>query len=321
MDKKRWLNLLRILISVGILVVLFWRIGLGETLTILRQADLRYWLIALTLFLCSLAIRAWRWLVLIRGLGVAVDFWRLLRLYFVGAFFNAMLPSSFGGDVVRAFELTQDTDPSAAVGTVLVDRMTGLLTLFAMGLAVLPFIARRLPVELVAVIVGVAGGGLIVGGVILESRLLKRIGGWLPAPFSLTGEGPLAKIYAAVTGCGLRAILQACGISFFFNLLNVLINWLCGKTVGAQIGLDYFFAVTLLLSVSGLIPSIGGWGVREATSAALLTPLGVDENVAVALGLVVGTVHLAAGLSGGVIYALEGWLGLRANARTDGRFS
>ncbi len=315
MDKKRWLNLLRILISVGILTVLFWRIGLGETLTVLRQADLRCWLIALGLFLCSLAIRAWRWLVLIRGLGAVVNFWRLLRLYFVGAFFNALLPSSFGGDVVRAIELTQDTDPSAAVGTVLVDRMTGLLTLFAMGLTALLFIARRLPIELTAVIVGVAGGGLIVGGMILEGRLLKRLGACLPAPLSLTGEGPLAKIYAAVTGCGRRAILQACAISLFFNLLNVLINWLCGQTVGAQVGLGYFFAITPLLSVSGLIPSIGGWGVREATSAALLMPLGVDERVAVALGLALGAINLTAGLSGGVIYALEGWMGLRANAQ------
>jgi len=310
-NKKRRLNLLRVLVSGGILAILFWRIGLGETLAVLRGADLRYWLIALALFLFSLLVRAWRWLVLIRGLGAAVNFGRLLKLYFVGSFFNAFLPSSFGGDVVRAIELTQDTDRSAAVGTVLVDRMTGLLTLFAMGLTVLPFMADHLPLELILVLVGVAGSGLIAGVLILEGRFLKHVGDWLPPPLSLTNQGPLAKIYAAVTGCGRCAILQACAISLFFNVINVLINWLCGQTVGAQTGLGHFFIITPLLSVSGLIPSIGGWGVREAISTALLAPLGVDENVAVALGLVVGSVHLAVGLGGGVIYALEGWLGLR----------
>jgi uncharacterized protein (TIRG00374 family) len=86
--KKRWLNLVRVLISVGALAFLFWQIGLGETLDVLRQADLRYLLAAFLLFVLSLVIRAYRWFVLVRGLDPDVPFGRLLRLYFVGQFFN-----------------------------------------------------------------------------------------------------------------------------------------------------------------------------------------------------------------------------------------
>jgi uncharacterized membrane protein YbhN (UPF0104 family) len=304
--KRRWLNLVRVLVSAGALGFLFWKIGLGETLAVLRRVDLRPLLTAFLLFVLSLGIRAFRWLVLIRGLAPQVSFGRLLRLYFVGQFFNTFLPSAFGGDVVRALELTQDTDTSAAIGTVLLDRMTGLLVLFVMGLAALPFHAARMEPWLVGLLVGVAGGGLVVGALVLEGRFLRRLTRWLPAGLSLTGNGPLAKVYAAVTGCGWRAVMSAFGVSVVFNLVNVVINWLCGQAVGVGVGLGYFFAVTPLLAVSGLVPSIGGWGVREAVSTALFAPTGAGANVAAALGMAVGLVTLASGLVGGCVYLAEG---------------
>jgi hypothetical protein len=309
---KRWLNIARVLISAGALAFLFWQLNPAEIVAQLRQADLRYLLAALGLFVLSLVIRAGRWYVLLRSLDPDVPFARLLRLYFVGQFFSSFLPSQFGGDAVRALELTQDTESAAAVGTVLLDRMTGLLTLFVIGLGVLPFQAQRMEPVLVVMLLGVSGGGLLVGGLILEGRLLRRLTRWLPAPLSLTEQGPLAKVYAAITSCGWPAVLSAMGISFAFNVLNVLINWLCGRAVGIGIELGYFFAVTTLLSVSGLIPSIGGWGVREMVSTAIFAPVGAAREVAAALGASLGLVTLAAGLLGGVVYAVEIALELRA---------
>ncbi len=82
--KRRWMNGVRILISIGALAFLFWKIGLGKTLAVLVQADLRYLLAALVLFVLSLVVRACRWFVLLRSLALDVPFGRLLRLYFVG---------------------------------------------------------------------------------------------------------------------------------------------------------------------------------------------------------------------------------------------
>jgi uncharacterized membrane protein YbhN (UPF0104 family) len=306
------MNIMRVLISAGALFFLFWKIGFGETLVALRQADLRYFASAFLFFVLSLVIRAYRWFVLLRGVAPGVPFGRLLRLYFIGAFFNAFLPSTYGGDVMRALELTRDTDVSAAVGTVLLDRMTGLMVLSVMGMLALPFHIVSMEPWLVWLLLAVTGGVLTIGMLVLEGRFLRQLTGRLPAALSLAGQGPLAKIYTAVTGCGWRAVLSAFGVSGVFNVVNVLINWLCGWTVGTDIRLGYFFAVTPLLSVSGLIPSIGGWGVREAVSTAVFASVGAGANVAAALGMVLGGVTLAAGLVGGVLYGVEGLRGLRA---------
>ena len=72
--KRGWMNVIRVLISAGALVFLFWKIGLGETLAVLRRADLRYLLAAFLLFVLSLVIRAGRWLVLLRSLDPGISF-------------------------------------------------------------------------------------------------------------------------------------------------------------------------------------------------------------------------------------------------------
>jgi len=313
MRRKRWFNLARVLVSIVALGVLLWQIGLKETLNVLRVADLRLLLVALGLFLVSLVVRAGRWAVLLRALDLRVGFGRLVYLYFVGAFFNSFLPSGLGGDVVRALELTQDTPTPAAVGTVLVDRMTGLLVLLAMGLAALPFSAADLAPWLVWLLVIVAGGGLLAGGLLLEGRLLRRLTDRLPERLSLAGSGVLGRVYAAVTGCGWRAVAQALAVSLLFNVVNVLINFLCGRAVGIGLGLGYFFVTAPLISITLLVPiSVGGVGVRDWVTVALFDPAGVDSNTAAAMSLSLYSVSAAAGLVGGVLYL---WRGAREMAR------
>lgn len=316
--KRLWLNVFRLVVSIGALAFLFSRVvSPDETFDVIRRANLSYLLAAFLLFTVSLVIRAYRWILLLRGLDLTIPFYRLVQLYFVGQFFSSFLPTQFGGDVMRAVELTEDTDASAAVGTVLLDRMTGLLVLLAMGLAALPFIAPQMERWLTILLVGVEAAGLLLGVLILEGRLLRKLTGWLPRVVSLSGEGPLAKIYAAVTGCGWRAVSQALLVSVGFNLVNIVINWLCGLAVGVDVGPGYFYAATPVLSVSGMIPSIGGWGVREAVSAALFTAAGSGENVAVALGLALNGITLATGLVGGIVYGFGKLRGLRARRQAE----
>jgi uncharacterized protein (TIRG00374 family) len=309
--QKRWLNVLRVLISIGALGFLLWKIGLGETWEVLRVADLRLLVTAFVLYLLSLVIRAWRWAVLLQALELHVPFGRLVHLYFVGQFFSTFLPSGFGGDVVRALELTEDTPTPAAVGTVFVDRMTGLLVLLVMGLGALPFSASRLAPWLVWLLIAVAGAGLMAGALLLEGQLLRRITTWLPGPLSLTGSGLLGRIYAAISGCGRRAVGQALAISLLFNLINVLINFLCGRAVGIDLGPGYFLITAPLIAISLMIPiSVGGVGVRDWVVVALFEPAGVSGNTAAGMSLSLYAVSAAAGLVGGLLYGIGGLRGM-----------
>ncbi len=303
---RRWWAVVRVIISLGLLVAVLLTIGLEELLATVARASLPLLLVALGLFVSGIVVRAARWRALLVALGVRVPFRRLVYLYFSGAFFNLFLPTGFGGDVVRVVELAQEARATAALGTVVVDRLTGLLVLFAMALVALPFGGELLSLEMRLLVGLFAAAGLVVGGLVLEGHWLRRVGRWLPGPLSLSGEGALARAYAAVTACGWRAVGEALFFSLLFNTLLILINYTAALAVGMDVPLVYFLIFVPVLSVTLMLPiSVGGLGVRETTAVLLFAQIGVNEAVAVAASLSVYAVSALTSLFGGLLYLVQ----------------
>jgi uncharacterized membrane protein YbhN (UPF0104 family) len=275
---------------------------IGEALIGVRWSWL---LVSFLIFTASLVLRAYRWLLLLRGLGVPIRFGRLVELYFVGNFFNAFLPSGFGGDAVRVVEIARDVPANVAAGTVIVDRLTGLLMLFVMALLALPFRPADFPQELLWLVVGVSVAGLVGGFVLLEGSVIRRFGRWLPAKLSPVGDGPIAKLLEAVQGCGWRAIGGALVISILFNLLLVISWAVTGLAIGLAISYAYYLLVVPILSVALLVPSVSGLGVREYLAPLLFAGAGVEAGQAVALSLLVFAVMRVGSLLGAPIYILS----------------
>ncbi len=316
-SRRLWANLFRIALSVTALLLLLREVGSADVVEVLKDAGPGYLGSASLLFLLGIVIRVFRWRVLLRGLGVKPPFVLLLKLYLVGNFFNTVLPSGFGGDVVRVVELAQQNRQSAAVGTVIVDRLTGILSLMALGLVVLPFTHGLAP-WLVWMFVIVAVGGLLGGALLLEGRLLRRMTARLPQALSLAGQGKLADIYAAVSGSGARAIWEALALSTVFNLVNIAIYWLCGLAVGIDVSLGFYFVFVPLLSLTLLVPiSVGGLGARDWVAQPLFGSVGVPDAVAAGMTLSVYAVTLAVGLIGLAIYLVEGLTGLWKREAND----
>jgi uncharacterized membrane protein YbhN (UPF0104 family) len=316
-SRRLWANLFRIALSVTALVLLLREVGGADVVEVLRDADPGYLGSACLLFLLGIVIRVFRWRALLHGLGVTPPLRLLLKLYLVGNFFNTVLPSGFGGDVVRVVELAQQSHRSAAVGTVIVDRLTGILSLMALGLVVLP-LTQGLAPWLVWMFVAIAVGGLLGGALLLEGRLLRTITARLPQAFSLAGQGKLADIYAAVSGSGARAIWQALALSTLFNLINIVIYWLCGLAVGIDVEFGFYFVFVPLLSLTLLVPiSVGGLGARDWVAQPLFGSVGVPDAVAAGMTLSVYAVTLSVGLIGLAIYLVEGLSGLWRRETND----
>lgn len=316
---KRWWGVVRLLVSLGLLVFVLLTIGLERIGRSLLQADLGPFLLAFVLFFSGVVVRAARWRALLVTLDIQVPFGRLVYLYFVGSFFNAFLPTGFGGDVVRVLELSQDTQGTAAAGTVFVDRMTGLLVLFGMALLALPFSGDLVPVQVRLAVGLLSFGGLLTGGLILQGRWLRRLGGWLPGPLALSGQGVVARVYQAVTACGQRAVGKALAISLIFNILLVLLNYLAAHAVGMRLALPYFMLFVPVLSITLMLPvSVGGLGVREGMAVVLFTQAGVNEAVAAAASLAVYAISTTTGLFGGLLYLIQNTRALREAKDDEG---
>ncbi len=261
------------------------------------------WLVfGAALIAISLPLRAYRWHIVLHGVGSVIRFGRLVELYLVGSFFNAFLPSGLGGDVVRAAEAAQDVDSGVAVGTVLVDRLSGLMAMFMMALAVLPFRPDGIPNNVTVTIAIICVAGLALGAVLVDGRLFHALMQFLPAQVRAAGGGFLDRLARSISQCSGRALVGALLVSVVFNVVQV--GWWAasGLALGLEIPLGYYLIVVPVLALALLVPSIGGLGVRENLAPVLFSGAGISPEQAVALTLLVFGLERVASLLGAPVY-------------------
>ncbi len=314
--KSRLFNILKVVVSVVMLTYVLLTVDLGELLATAADARLSYLVLAALLMIGSVALRAVRWLVLLRALNITTPLSRLIKLYFVGTFFNIFLPTGLGGDAIRMMELARlSRQTPEAIGTVLVDRATGLWVLFIIGLLTLPFGRAAIPLQTALVIAVVAAVGVIGGWVVMGTPLLPWLGGRIRLP----GQEKLERFYRAVSGCGYPALGKACGISLIFNLVNIAASYVIALGLNVHLPLSVFFMFTPVISLSLMLPSVGGLGVREETFRRMFGTVGVPGGTAVAMSLTNYLLQpVIPGLIGGLLYAIDGLLGLRGEPASSG---
>ena len=295
-------TIIKISITVFGLAVVLTRFDARAIGLVISEADLFWLLVGFLLFNAGVVLRAYRWQILVRSLHADVPFRRLVELYFVGGFFNVFLPSGFGGDVVRIVELAQDVPTSLAAGTVIIDRLSGLMMLFALALLALPFRPDDFPPQLLWAIVIICAAGLVGGFVLLEGTVLQKFERILPPRLLNVGNEFIPKLTQAIDQCGWRAIGGAMGVSILFNLLQAAWWTTTAWALGLDIPYFYMLLVVPLLSLVMLIPSIGGLGVRELIAPLLFAPAGLTPEEAIALSLLVFALERLSGLLGGPLY-------------------
>ncbi|MGQ9681629.1 MAG: lysylphosphatidylglycerol synthase transmembrane domain-containing protein [Anaerolineae bacterium] len=319
--RRRLASLLKLVLSLGLVALLLSRVSLRHAFEALAQAQWRFVGLALALYLGSVPLRALRWQALLRAKGIAVPFQRLATLYYVGGFFNIMLPTGIGGDAVRAYELARYTPfVETAVGTVLLDRAAGLVVLFCMAALALPFSAPMLDPWIWLLVLGLTAGSLTVLVALFWGQPLQRVLHSLPAGLRpLLSRPRLHHLFEALSGYDGRALATAMGISVAFNLLLIAVNFLIGLGLGVRnVTLGQYAVFVSLISASTALPiSFGGWGVREGGYTALYPRAGVAAPTAVAMALTFDLINITAGLVGGVLYAYEGARGTWARKEAE----
>lgn len=300
--RRRLTAILKISITVMGLYLVLRNLDIYAMLAILGDVNLAWMAVGAVLIAASLVVRAFRWQIILHGTGSSMRFGRLVELYLVGSFFNAFLPSGLGGDVVRAAEASQDVDSSVAVGTVLVDRLTGLMAVFGMALIVLPFRPADFPKYLAATIAGICTAGLIAGFILVDGRLFHLFTRNLPTRIRALGGGFLDRLALAINKCGWRALSKALLVSVLFNLMQVTWWATSGRALGLDIEFRYYLLVVPIMSLALLVPSIGGLGVREYLAPAVFASAGITPEQAVGLTLLVFGLERVASLMGAPVY-------------------
>src|SRR6266481_2701197 len=159
----KWTLKFRIFVTLGLALWLVLRTDGQQLREATRHWRVEFWLASVGLYVVLQIISGLRWQLLTKPLGFQKSVFECVRYYFIAMFFNLFLPTSVGGDVVRAWYLDGGSGRKAsAFVTVLVDRLSGLMVLLALACVAVAFCPLSLPAWITWGVCG-TGAGAVAG--------------------------------------------------------------------------------------------------------------------------------------------------------------
>jgi uncharacterized membrane protein YbhN (UPF0104 family) len=285
----------RVLLSAVMLAVLVWR------LPEVRWSDLgprwrstsAVWLVAAGLTMsAAFALSTLRWRRVLVAMRPAPRYRRMLSHFLAGQFVSNVLPTAFGGDVIRVSRLGRDIgDHPTAFASVTIERMTGWLVLpLISGVALLAQPDLLSLGSATALAVAIDGGTIVALVVVLLVASNRRFGASVE---TVTGwRRFFVAIHLGVDALrrDRRGSLEVIAAGAAFQTLQCLAVWMAAEAIGLQgqvtvgVALAFFPAAAI---AQNLPVGLGGLGVREGIFVVFFGAVGAPRALSITLGLVV----------------------------------
>lgn len=298
------MKFVKIAISLALLVILAFKVDWVSVAH--SAAGLAWWALpaALALQVLVLAIANLRWWVLLRTHHLGHTAKELLPQYFIGAFFNNLLPTSTGGDLFRMYYIYRQKHGTAiAVSPVVSERLLGLATMIGIAALVIPFARQDHPaIRLLSHILPWVFAVAVAGLALLGSRFTYRplhnfFERWVRyRPIAtLLHVAEASHQYINRPGIVLKLVL----LSVCIQLLEVVVFMSLGHGLGAHMAFTSYVVMVPVVFFAAAAPvSIGGWGVREAVAVTLFSAAGMTQAHAATVAVLFIPILLLSGLPG-----------------------
>ncbi|MDF1837079.1 MAG: lysylphosphatidylglycerol synthase transmembrane domain-containing protein [Planctomycetota bacterium] len=267
----------------------------------------------LVLIACSLLVIT-RWYVLLIAVGCSTRWFQVLRVTYVGPFFNLVLPGMNGGDIARAYWIVKGHPDKRAVAlmSVFVDRLLGLFAMTLLATVAIytnneRFESLRLPVLAVC-------SAMLVGGLALINPHLRRLIRFDALMGKLPGGEKMKSLDSALRLYASRPM--AVGLSILLSIANhlgaALALYMLGQGLGDHHGFhDYVCLATVVNTLSAVPITPGGLGVGEMLAGSMLRLAGGSYTIGVAASITYRVGLFALGLLGGLVLVMPGGAAIR----------
>lgn len=285
--------------GIAILVSTLYFVDIGAVGEGLRKIGYGAATLAGLLALAQVFICALRWQIISRHTGATLRLRDTVLGYLEASFINAFLPTLIASDGARIFRaMTSGANAMGALVGVVTDRI----------------------VALSALAIAAAAGVIFLPGAIDNPWLLAAIAGILPALFlGLIAIDLMERYFVKMShwrvvrpllelAAYMRRLRQMPGLTVAVIGISLIGHMFCAgafyilsQQLGMQIGYWAMFALSAPILVYAAVPiTIGGWGIREAVTAALFGLVGYAPAVAVSLSIAFGLLMSAVGIICGI---------------------
>jgi uncharacterized protein (TIRG00374 family) len=220
------------------------------------------------------------------------------RIFLVSSFVGSFLPAGIGSDAARAWSLSARATGSQALASVAVDRLLGVLSLVAIGVA--GAVAWTPAIDggwSIAIAIGVLT--LVSIAAFWADRLVRAV---VPARLHTGTFGRrLLKVSDAVSRYRNHrgALVHVMLWSFAVQILRITQAYLLGRGLGIDVPFRYYLVFMPIGLIMLLLPiSVSGFGLPQGVIVWLLRPMGVDDERSFALSTLIVLTGLAGNLPG-----------------------
>ncbi|MFA5369212.1 MAG: lysylphosphatidylglycerol synthase transmembrane domain-containing protein [Candidatus Omnitrophota bacterium] len=305
------LNILRILVSFFLLCLLFWfmRRGLPDMYAAIISSEKTLVFYSMSLFLVVAYLIALRLKIVLSAQLIRISVKESVYLTFIGYFFNNFLPTSFGGDVFKAYYIGKKSGRRAgSLAGVFMDRMLAMIPFTLIPVITITFfnhrIFNRLVISAAYMIFLVS---VIFVWMLLHRNSARRLS-FILLPFKETSWYDKARSgydFLNIYSKRRLILLQSLALSIVVQVLSVIATYILARALGIHdVGIGVFFIVVPVVGILTLIPSLNGLGVREGGYVYLLSPY-MDPEKALALSIMVLVSLLIYSIIGGFIYGFQ----------------
>lgn len=314
MKKKYLSTLIRIVISFSLIAYFLFSLSsehggvgaaFGQFASAFSAARWIWLLPAFLLHMVGFTLVSLRWKIMLGAQGAETSFSRLFNYYIMAAFFNTFLPSTIGGDTLRAIESKKETgNTTISVMVVIVERLTGLMALVliaACGLLIKISRTSDSPQQ-VWLFLSVIIAAFAAAAFCVHPNIAPKILAWLKKFLPGKIHGFLVQAHEAVSIYFKKPgiLLKALFISVIFQLNMVLYYFLIATALRQQPEpVEFMMKVPIMIFLLMTVPAINGLGVRTAGFTGLMK---WPEAYSFALECIDLVFRITYGLIGGLLF-------------------
>jgi uncharacterized protein (TIRG00374 family) len=293
---------------------------IGKVVELFKQLNPAIIAVALAAYIAGQLSVAVRWWILLRTQKIYISIWAAIKLFFLGLFYNNFMPSSVGGDVLRAWYVTKHTERKfEAVLSIFVDRLIGFIGSIVIAIVFYFFIPTKEPMDFGMqgeslnffsrysnVLMGIA---VIIVVSVLILLAVSKTRNYLNKLLQ-TGVEQIKVLFvklfdAAVLYCKKPVQLLAVFVmTIALQIFTITGFWLAGRQIGVDVSLSYYLVFFTISWSIGMLPiSFGGAVLVEGSMAAMFVKFAlVKPEAALALALFQRVAWLLGSLPGALIH-------------------
>jgi hypothetical protein len=302
--------LIRTLVSVFFIGLLFFMVreDIPTIAGVLKSINRPLLGLAVFISLGTVLVLAKRLQLIFAAEDVRIKLTEVSNLTFVGYFFNNFLPTSVGGDIVKAMCASRITkEPVKSVTSVLMDRIFGLFTFVMIPSVTLLFFMKEIQNPAVPAMIYSFLGVSVLCSLLLFSRRVARRFQFFGRLLDAVHWGEKVKrIYEGLHNFRNHkgVVFEAMVLSVIGQSVNIFVIYLMSVALGARANAIYFFLLVPVVHLLSMLPSLNGLGIREGAYVYFLSPY-IGREYAAAVGVLWLGLLLFLSLIGGITYLVR----------------